>query len=255
MSYLPGKFVWFEHVSNDVAKARAFYEPFFNWHVERITMGDGPAYSMIHNNNVGIGGLHQAEEPGTPAHWQSYVSVTDVNAVYDAALAAGAKSVSPPTDFGQVGRGATLADPTGATFSLWRSADADSPDPEVIPIGEWYWNELWTTDVQKALAFYERVIGYTVDKMDMGPDGAYYLLKTGEKSRAGVTPAANPGAPSMWLPYVGVDDCDAKAAQAKKLGAQVLFPPHDIPGVGRFSILLDPLGAALAIIKATPGAA
>ena len=26
MSYTPGRFVWYEHCSNDIAKARAFYE-------------------------------------------------------------------------------------------------------------------------------------------------------------------------------------------------------------------------------------
>ena len=252
MSYLPGKFVWFEHVSNDVAKARAFYEPLFGWHVERITMGDGPPYSMIHNDNVGIGGLTTPEKAGTPSHWTSYVSVPDVNAVFDAAVAAGATPLMAPVDFGPVGRGALIADPTGATLNLWRSAEEDRADSEETPVGDWVWNELWTTDVQKALAFYERVIGYSVESMDMGDQGTYYQLKSGGKGRAGVTPSTNPGAPSMWLPYVRVDDCDAKAAQAKKLGAQILLAPNDIPGVGRFAILLDPLGAALAIIKTDP---
>ena len=32
MSHLPGKFVWFEHLSSDVPKARKFYETLFGWH-------------------------------------------------------------------------------------------------------------------------------------------------------------------------------------------------------------------------------
>jgi len=253
MSYLPGKFVWFEHVSNDVAKARAFYEPLFGWHVERISMGDGaPPYSMIHNDNIGIGGLTTPERPATPSHWTSYVSVPDVDSVFDAAVAAGAMPLMAPVDFGPVGRGALIADPTGATLNLWRSAEEDRADSDVTPVGDWIWNELWTTDVPKALAFYERVIGYSVEAMDMGEQGTYYQLKAGGKARAGLTRSTNQGAPSMWLPYVRVDDCDAKSAQAKKLGAQVLLAPSDIPGVGRFAILLDPLGAALAILKPAP---
>ena len=40
MSYLPGKFVWFEHVSNDSAKARAFYGELCGWTSETMPMGE-----------------------------------------------------------------------------------------------------------------------------------------------------------------------------------------------------------------------
>ena len=72
--------------------------------------------------------------------------------------------------------------------------------------------------------------------------------------RAGLMRSTEPKAPPMWLPYVAVDDCDASAAKAKTLGAQVVTGPQDIPGVGRFAILVDPLGAAIAIMRAAPAA-
>ena len=50
-------------------------------------------------------------------------------------------------------------------------------------------------------------------------------------------------------PYVAVADCDASAAKAKSLGAQVVVPPEDIPKVGRLSVLIDPLGAAFAVFR------
>ena len=34
-----------------------------------------------------------------------------------------------------------------------------------------------------------------------------------------------------------------------RLPAQVIVPPTDIPEVGRFAILLDPLGASIAVIR------
>ena len=192
MSHLPGKFVWFEHVSSDIGKARAFYEPLFDWHVESMPMG-GESYSMIMTaGNQGIGGLTKAR-PGAASHWQSYLSVADVDASHAAAIAAGAKSQMAPVDFGKVGRGAALTDPTGAAFSLWHSADADRPDAEQTPIGEWYWNELWTPDAKTALAFYERVFGYAHDAMDMGSQGTYYLLKSPDgKARGGLMQSQRP---------------------------------------------------------------
>ena len=254
MNHLPGKFVWFEHVSNDIAKARAFYQPLLNWHIEAMPMGD-QTYHMIMNGTEGIGGFRLAPA-GVPSHWSSYLSVADVDQSFAAATKAGAKALLPPTDFKPVGRGATIADPTGAAVSLWKSTNGDRADVEKPAVGDWFWNELWTPDAKAALAFYEEVFGYTHDTMDMGAQGSYYLLKGADgKMRGGLMQSTEPNAPPMWLPYVHVADCDASAAMAKQLGAKnLVVPPTDIPNVGRFSVLVDPFGAAVAIIRGAAAA-
>jgi hypothetical protein len=45
---LPGKFVWFEHVSRDAKKAQEFYGEVLGWKVKPFPMGD-VAYEMILN--------------------------------------------------------------------------------------------------------------------------------------------------------------------------------------------------------------
>ena len=252
MSYLHGKFVWFEHSSADIPKARRFYESLLGWHTESMPVGD-QRYSMILNNNEGIGG-YSSGRPGAASCWNAYLSVADVDASHSAALSAGARSLVPPVDFGSVGRGAQLADPTGASFWIWKGAQGDRADPAKTPAGDWYWNELWTPDETRALNFYQRLFGYGHDTMDMGPAGTYHLLKRDGVSRAGLMRAVEPKAKAMWLPYVAVDDCDACAAKAKTLGAQVVHEPSDVPGVGRFAILVDPLGAAIAVMRGLPSA-
>jgi hypothetical protein len=250
MSHLTGKFVWFEHVSDNIPKARKFYDPLFNWHTESMPMG-ATRYHMILNGSDSIGGYRS--EPGTARpHWMPYLSVADVDAAYETALIAGGRSLLAPTDFADIGRGATIADRSGAVFSLWKDAHGDRADTDATTPGDWYWNELWTRDEIAALAFYQRVLGYTHESMDLGPQGTYYILKKDGVSRAGVMRSTEPKAPSMWLPYVAVDDCDAAAARAQKLGGQVLSVPTDIPGVGRFAMLADPVGAAIAVIRPTP---
>jgi predicted enzyme related to lactoylglutathione lyase len=250
MSYLPGKFVWFEHSSSNILKARKFYDPLFDWHTEAMPMGDR-RYHMIMNGDAGIGGYRSAPE-GARSHWIAYLSVDDVDAAYRDALLAGAESMERPTDFGPVGRGASIVDPTGATLSLWKSAEGDRTDPDATPTGDWYWNELWTPDTIGALAFYQRVFGYTHETMDMGAQGTYYIFKKDGVARGGMTRSTEPKAPAMWLPYVAVDDCDATADKARRLGGQVLNGPCDVPGVGRFAVLADPLGAAIAVIRPSP---
>ena len=58
-------------------------------------------------------------------------------------------------------------------------------------------------------------------------------------------------APSHWMPYVSVDDVDAKAKQVAELGGKVCVPPTDIPNVGRFCVINDPTGATISLIKLT----
>jgi len=248
MAHLPGKFVWFEHLSNDIPAARAFYEKLFGWNAEVMPMAGTDPYVMIHNGESGIGGYARTR-PGAPPQWMSYLSVQDVDTSYKAALAAGAKSVVAPVDYGSAGRMATIADPTGGVFSLWRGTQGDPPEVETTPPGGWIWNELTTQDEKTALAFYEKVFGFDHEPMQM-PEGTYYVLKQGGKSRAGLWKAPEAAMPTLWMPYVCVADADASAAQAKQLGANVVVPPSDIPGVGRFASFLDPQGAAISILKA-----
>jgi predicted enzyme related to lactoylglutathione lyase len=43
---LPGKFVWFEHVSSNTTKAQEFYSEVLGWNVKPFPMG-ATAYEMI----------------------------------------------------------------------------------------------------------------------------------------------------------------------------------------------------------------
>jgi uncharacterized protein len=248
MAYLHGKFVWFEHVSNDNQGAGRFYDQLFGWSSEGFPMGDGQTYYMVKNAGAGVGGYRTAPA-GVPNHWLSYLSVADVDKTAKAAEAAGAKVLMPPADFPPVGRGAALADPTGAAFSIWKSNEGDAPDHDPARIGDWYWNELSTPDEKKALAFYEKIFGYAHDTMDMGPQGTYYILKKDDKPRGGLMKSPMPNMPAGWLPYVLVANCDASLARAKQLGAKECMGATDIPNVGRFAIVNDPTGAMIAFMN------
>ncbi len=62
--------------------------------------------------------------------------------------------------------------------------------------------------------------------------------------------SAQPGTPSHWSCYLSVTAVDASAAKAQQLGARaIVVPPTDIPNIGRFCVLLDPFGAAIALMK------
>jgi predicted enzyme related to lactoylglutathione lyase len=109
--------------------------------------------------------------------------------------------------------------------------------------------ELNTTDPGKARSFYGQLFDWTFEDMPMGDMGTYTVIKLGDKSVGGVMRHPVPGAPSMWLTYVSVDDIRASTDKAKSLGATILQDAVDIPKIGIFSILQDPTGATIALFQ------
>lgn len=112
--------------------------------------------------------------------------------------------------------------------------------------GTIHWNELMTTDVAKARAFYAATLGWSYDEMPMEV-GTYTLIKIGDEMVGGMMGMEGmpPGMPSHWFTYIAVDDVDARVAKIKAGGGQVLRDPFDVPGVGRIAIVQDPTGAAM----------
>jgi len=245
MSYHHGKFNWFEHVSRRPAQACDFYQALFGWKFQPVQAA-GSAYPLINNGSEAIGGLRDAG-PQDRCHWNGFVSVADVDASVRDAVADGAKVVTAPADRAE-GRAATLADPTGALFSLWHGVAGDRPDADTVAVGDWYWSELMTSDAKLALAFYEKVFGYSHELMK-SPAGDYFILKSADgKARAGILQSAHVEVPSTWSPYVRVEDADAIAARVAPLGGKLVTVPFDIAGIGRIGALCDPLGAVLGFI-------
>jgi hypothetical protein len=113
--------------------------------------------------------------------------------------------------------------------------------------GTFVWNELATHDVEAARAFYAEALDWTFEEFPL-PQGPYWVAKAGERVVGGLTgmeTAAVPGDTPRWFAFVEVDDVDARVAKAAGLGATVLQPPEDVPGVGRVAVLRDPTGAAI----------
>jgi predicted enzyme related to lactoylglutathione lyase len=109
--------------------------------------------------------------------------------------------------------------------------------------------ELNTTDIEKAKSFYSQLFDWQLEDMSMGPAGNYTMIKPGEGTGGGMLTHPQPGAPSNWLAYVGVDDIEASTAKAKSLGAKVMVGVTEVPGAGWMSIIVDPTGATLALWK------
>jgi predicted enzyme related to lactoylglutathione lyase len=251
MARLTGKFVWFECVTAEQARAKAFYGDVIGWKTQPFKAG-GETYDMATVGDKPVGGYASPgdDAKSAPPHWVSYVSVDDVDATAKLIKAEGGALLEGPFDVPEVGRMARVADPQGAVFWLMAGTGDDTPDAPSRH-GEFHWNELWTRDADAAVRFYQKVFGYSSKSMAM-PDGTYHVLEKGGVPRGGIMASTDEKVPPMWLPYVAVDDCDAVVARAEKLGATIHAPPTDIPEVGRFAVLADSNGATFAVVKPAP---
>ncbi|MDH7798766.1 MULTISPECIES: VOC family protein [unclassified Beijerinckia] len=118
--------------------------------------------------------------------------------------------------------------------------------------GKFCWYELMTSDLPAARKFYSNVIGWT--GQDAGqPNMDYWLMSAGDAMVAGMMTlpkeACDQGAKPGWVGYIAVDDVDAMAAKVKSKGGTIYRAAEDIPGIGRFSIVADPQGAAFVLFK------
>lgn len=113
--------------------------------------------------------------------------------------------------------------------------------------------ELSSTDVGASKAFYGKLFDWKLEDMPMGPEASYTMIQVGDGTGGGMMKQTIPGPPSFWLAYVLVDDIEAATRKAQGLGAKVMKDVTEVPGMGWFSVIVDPTGAALGLWKTKMG--
>ncbi|MEM7776290.1 MAG: VOC family protein [Pseudomonadota bacterium] len=119
-----------------------------------------------------------------------------------------------------------------------------------VPHGAFCWNELVTSNVEGAKAFYTETIGWTFQGMPMPDGGQYWCAMVDGRLVAGIMDMAviktlPPGTPPHWFSYLEVDDIDARVEKARAAGATIAREPWDVPNVGRIAVIIDPTGGAV----------
>ena len=248
-SHPHGTFSWVDLSTDDHEGAKRFYGGLFGWENEDMPAGDDMTYSMARLDGKDVAAVFKGD--GTlPVHWNSYVTVDDVDAMPEKVKAAGGNVMAEPFDVMEsVGRMAVIQDPTGAFLNLWQAKDNIGARLVNVP-GALTWNDLNTTDPEKAMAFYGEVFGWRFEK---APTDAteYWVIFNGDRSNGGVRPIDNsqPGeVPAHWLPYFACSDVDDAKAKVEELGGRTFFGPMDVPQ-GSFVVVGDPQGGAFALFS------
>lgn len=254
---LPGKIIWRDLLTNDPAASQRFYSELFGWEFESVgeasNLRSNSAYTLIRHNGKLIGGMVDTmalNNRDNISQWVVLMAVDNLDARVSAVTESGGEIVAPPTDLQARGRLALVRDAEGALLGLLETRDGDPRDSEP-EIGGFLWDELWTTDVQNAGTFYNRVAGLTADTVDIDSDQesppTYGLLKAGDKPRAGVLPNPLDGLDPVWVSYIRVEDPAAITAQVSGLGGRVIVEAQPRPLGGRVAFVAGPSGAGIAL--------
>ena len=243
--HLPGKFVWHELVTPDVAAAKTFYGGLFGW-----TFRDIEGYTVIHNGEQRIGGIVPAgrASKADSARWVLSVSVKDVDESVVTAEELGGKRMSGPMDLQPRGRFALIADNRDAQLGLLHATAGDPPD-RPPGIGDWLWHELWSNDLPAAERFYTDLFGYQSGSVELAIRNKvdYRVLRKDGKPRAGIGQIPWENVPDQWMPYVRVADVADTVARAERLGGKVYMKPADDEGNDAKALIADPNGAILMV--------
>jgi predicted enzyme related to lactoylglutathione lyase len=254
VEYKPGTFCWVELGTLDGEAAKKFYTELFGWTFNDAPIGPSEVYTMLKLDGKEVGALYrmpsEMTSAGVPPHWLSYVSVTNADESAAKAKELGGTLMKEPFDVMTVGRMAVVQDPTGAVFALWQAGTHKGAGVVNVP-NSFCWNELSTSDTDKAGDFYTGLFGWGKNVQQMGPEFSYTSFMNGDRPAGGMyKPTPEMGEiPPHWLVYFAVDDTDAMVTKANELGATTIVPPADIPGTGRFAVVQDPQGAVFGIIK------
>ena len=118
-----GRFYWNELMTDDVEKAKAFYEATLGWHFDAMPMDGGETYYVAMLDGEPVAGMMDKSmlPPEVPSHWFSYINVDDVDARLEKLKAHEGRVLREPFEVPGIGRIAIVADPTGAPMG-WMSA-------------------------------------------------------------------------------------------------------------------------------------
>ncbi|NDV18071.1 hypothetical protein GO013_01395 [Pseudodesulfovibrio sp. JC047] len=248
--HLDGKFVWFDLFTTDMTAAQNFYDRVFDWNFERTNAGNAQVKTIFSSGRIIGTMIGRDGEPGD-SQWLSYMSVTDTDHAYEAALRSGGTGHVPPKDLPNRGRIAVVLDPQKAPVALLNSPVGDPPDRKPRA-NLWFGAELWTTDVDGAVRFYTPLGGYQSEQVDVHDAVSYTVLYTNDQPRAGVVSIPWNDVDPQWVPYVAVEDIQATVTLIEDNGGRILIAPQMDVKSGRVALFADPTGAIVGIQELEP---
>lgn len=228
--------------------------------------GESPLWRNDLMNNLGmpvIGlGERNADHARLPVQWMPHIQVADVAASVQRALELGGTELMFAKDNDGNGQWAVLLDPNGAAFGIIPVVAADAiPKTDAAPsdratdrVGRIAWLDLTVPDGSTTRDFYQEVVGWSVQDVEMGgADDRYadYNMLAGDgQPAAGVCHArgGNSALPPVWLIYLPVGDITESLARVEAEGGTIIKASRKSDGTCVYAVVQDPVGAYVTLV-------
>ncbi|MGB0564000.1 MAG: VOC family protein [Spirulinaceae cyanobacterium] len=251
--YEHGVFNWVDLATRDPEAAQDFYGELLGWTFDDRSSADNPPYWIALKGDRAVAAIftlsEEMQQQQIPPHWQSYINVTDIEAILAAWQAQGGKSFCPTFDVMNYGRMAVVQDPTGGVVNLWQAQDHVGAEL-VNEVNTFCWNELQTRGSEKAAQFYQSVLGWEIEVDEAPP--SYTTCRVNGHLNGGIFDLDKinlpPHIPSAWMVYFNVANLDASLEIVNRLGGKAMIDIMTIEP-GRFVTIADPQGAVLTIME------
>jgi uncharacterized protein len=238
--------------TSDPSAATQFYSRLFGWEAEELSAAGVGRFTLLQRDGKDTAILYRQTAEARAArvrpHWTPFISVVDADETAVRAEELGGGRIRPVFDVLDLGRVAALHDPAGAILSLWQPGSKGGAE-SVSGTGPIQWNELATSDPERAMSFYGNLLGWRYCVWD-----DYMTIHATGRPAGGIRrplPTEDAKAP-RWLSYLFVPSAGEAADEAQRAGGEILVPPTEtaIPGMaGRFALISDPLGADFAVYE------
>jgi uncharacterized protein len=118
--------------------------------------------------------------------------------------------------------------------------------------GQIGWFDLTTPDAEEVRNFYQRVVGWVADPVQMDGYNDFCMRPPdAETPVAGICHArgTNAALPAQWLLYITVADLPHSLQECAAAGGEVIVPARPAGG-GKMAVIRDPAGAVCALYEA-----
>jgi uncharacterized protein len=116
------------------------------------------------------------------------------------------------------------------------------PTPTLV-VGAPCWIDLYSSDTDKATAFYSQLFGWVAQPPEEGFGGYFVFTKDGKVVAGCMANSGEEGYPDQWGVHLMTDDVEKIASDTTTSGGSVEFGPMDVGENGRSAMVKDPGGA------------
>lgn len=227
--------------------------------------GENPLWNADLMNNrgmpvIGLGARSEAYA-GLPLQWMPHIQVADIAISVKRALELGGSELMHGKDDSGKSQWAVLLDPNGAAFGLipvvpeeaLPPMDGSAPGDAGASVGCIAWLDLTVPDASATRDFYQRVIGWSAEDVNMndasGRYADYNMTGSDGNAAAGICHArgANQGLPPVWMIYLPVGDLAESLRRVEAEGGEIIKATRGANEQYAYAAIRDPVGACLAL--------